>query len=129
MWVETQPSGQSLFQKLNADNGCQKTRKIRYHFFEALLNFVIFLYFVPNNLPRIVILIICLAIIINYYHLVWIHEKNRDHYSANQPASDYMSTSVSRPYKVIQYHYPNYFAETLLGCTCYLVRACHLRAC
>ena len=41
-----------------------------------------------------VVLIICLATIISYYHLVSLHEKNR------QPASDYISTSVSRPYEV-----------------------------
>ena len=31
MWVEAQPSAQLSFQKLNVDNSCQKTRKIRYY--------------------------------------------------------------------------------------------------
>ena len=30
MWVETQLSAQLSFKKLNVDNSCQKTRKIRY---------------------------------------------------------------------------------------------------
>ena len=55
MWVETQPSAQSSFQKLNVDNSCQKTRKIRYYIFEVLSNFTVFLYFVPNILARIVV--------------------------------------------------------------------------
>ena len=54
MWVETQPSAQSSFQKLNVDNSCQKTRKIRYYIFEVLPNFIVSLYFVPNILSRIV---------------------------------------------------------------------------
>ena len=41
--VETQPSAQSSFQKLNVDNSCQKTRKIRYYTFEALSSFTVFL--------------------------------------------------------------------------------------
>ena len=36
MWVETQPSAQSSFHKLNVGNSCQKTRKIRYYIFEVL---------------------------------------------------------------------------------------------
>ena len=54
MWVETQPSAQSSFQKLNVDNSCQKTRKIRYYIFEVLSNFTVFLYFVSIFLARIV---------------------------------------------------------------------------
>ena len=54
MWVEMQPSANSSIQKLNADNSCQKTRKIRYYIFEVLSNFTVFLYFVPNILSRIV---------------------------------------------------------------------------
>ena len=54
MWVETQPSAQSSFQKLNVDNSCQKTRKIRYFIFEVLPDFIVSLYFVPNILSRIV---------------------------------------------------------------------------
>ena len=38
MWVETQPSGQSSIQKLNVDNSCQKTRKIRHYIFDVLSN-------------------------------------------------------------------------------------------
>ena len=45
MWENTQPSAQSFFQKLNADNSCQKTRKSRCP---------ILLYFVPNILSGIV---------------------------------------------------------------------------
>ena len=55
MWVETQPSAQSSFRKLNVDNSFQKTRKIRYHIFEVLSNFTVFLYFVPNILARIAV--------------------------------------------------------------------------
>ena len=54
MWVQTQPNSQSSFQKLNVDNSCQKTRKIRYYIFEVLPNFIVSLYFVPNILSRIV---------------------------------------------------------------------------
>ena len=54
MCVQTQPSAQSPFQKSNVDNSCQKTRKIRYYIFEALSNFIVFLYFVPSILSRIV---------------------------------------------------------------------------
>ena len=55
MQVETQPSAQSSFQKLNVDNNCQKTRKIRYYIFEVLSSFSVFLQFVPNILARIVV--------------------------------------------------------------------------
>ena len=51
--VETQPSVQSPFQKLNVDNSCQKTRKIRYYIFEVLSNFTVFFYFLPNILVMI----------------------------------------------------------------------------
>ena len=55
MWVETQASAQPSFQKLNMDNSCQKTPKIRYYYiFEVLSNFTVFLYFEPNILSRIV---------------------------------------------------------------------------
>ena len=54
MWVETQANTQSPLQKPNADNSCQKTRKIRYYIFEALPNFFVSLYLVPNILSRIV---------------------------------------------------------------------------
>ena len=54
MWVEMQPSAQSSFQKLNIDNSCQKSRKIRYYIFEVFSNFTVFLQFVPNILPRTV---------------------------------------------------------------------------
>ena len=43
MWVETQTSTQSSFQKLNVDNSCHKTRKITYYIFEILSNFTVFL--------------------------------------------------------------------------------------
>ena len=54
MWMETPPSVQSSFQKLNFDNDCQKMRKIREQIFEALSSFTGFLYFAPNILSRIV---------------------------------------------------------------------------
>ena len=53
MWVQTQPNVQSSFQRLNADNSCQQTRKIRY-IFETLSNFIVSLYFLPIILSRIV---------------------------------------------------------------------------
>ena len=40
--METQPSAQSSFQKLNVDNSSQKARKIRYYIFEDLSNFTVF---------------------------------------------------------------------------------------
>ena len=51
---KTQPNSQSSFLKLNVDNSCQKTRKIRYYIFEVLPNFIVSLYSVPNILSRIV---------------------------------------------------------------------------
>ena len=57
VWVETQPSVQFSFQKLNFDNNRQKSRTIREQIFEALSNFNGFLYFVPNILSRIVELV------------------------------------------------------------------------
>ena len=50
MLVETQPSGESSFQKLDVDNSFQKARKIRYYIFEVLSNFPVFLYIIPNIL-------------------------------------------------------------------------------
>ena len=55
MWVETRPSTQSSFQKLNVDNNCEKRRKIRYYIFEVLPNFTEFLYFVPNIFSTIIV--------------------------------------------------------------------------
>ena len=55
MWVETHPNVHSSFQKLNADNSCQKTRRIRYYILKVLSNFTVFLYFVANILARIVV--------------------------------------------------------------------------
>ena len=54
MWAETQPSTQFSFQKLNVDNICQKTRKVRHYIFEVLSNFTVFLYFVPYILVMVV---------------------------------------------------------------------------
>ena len=54
IWVETQASAQSPLQKLNFENSCQQTGKIRSQLFEVLSNFTGFLYFVPNIFPRIV---------------------------------------------------------------------------
>ena len=47
------------------------------------------------------VFIICLAIIIGYYHLVSLHEKNQDHYILAASYSDYVSTSLSHPYTVL----------------------------
>ena len=68
MWVETQPSVQPFFQKLNVDNSCQETHKIRYYIFEVLSNFTVFLKFVPNILAR--------AVVMKSYHkrLLYINE-------------------------------------------------------
>ena len=52
MWVETQLNAQPSFQKLNADNSCQKHPKLKYHIFEALSNFIAFIQLVPNVLAR-----------------------------------------------------------------------------
>ena len=52
--METQPSAQSCFQKLNFDINCQKVRKIKYEIFEVLSNFTVFPYFVPNFLSTTV---------------------------------------------------------------------------
>ena len=43
--MEKQRSAQSSFQKLNVDNSCQKTRKIRYYIFEVFSNSTVFLHF------------------------------------------------------------------------------------
>ena len=55
IWVETLPSAQSPFQKLNFGNSSQKTRKSRYQIFFALSSFTGFLYFVPNILSKIAV--------------------------------------------------------------------------
>ena len=52
--VETQPSAQSSFQKLNFGSSSQKTRKSRYQTFLVLSSFTGFLGFVRNILHRIV---------------------------------------------------------------------------
>ena len=54
MWVEAQPSAQSPFQKLNADNSCQKHIKLDTAFYEVLPNFTVFLYSLPGILSTIV---------------------------------------------------------------------------
>ena len=54
MWVKTQSNAQFLFQKLNFDNSCQKTRKIKYYILEVLSSFIAFPYFMPNTLARTV---------------------------------------------------------------------------
>ena len=75
------------------------------------------------------VLIICLATIISYYHLVWLHENNQDHYL--QAASEWLCKYISKlsmqnlgPLSLFQL-----IAKTLFGCTCYCIRARHLRAC
>ena len=47
IWMETQPSAQSSFQKVTFGNTSQKTFKSRYFLF--LSSFTEFLYFVPNT--------------------------------------------------------------------------------
>ena len=54
IYVETQPSAQSPFQKLKFGNSSPKTRKSRGQFFLELSSFTGFLYLVPNILSRIV---------------------------------------------------------------------------
>ena len=54
IWVQTLPSAQSPFQKLNIGNSSQKTRKSRYQTFLTLCNFTGILRFVPSVLSRIV---------------------------------------------------------------------------
>ena len=54
MLVETQPSAQSSFQILNVNSGSEKAREIRYHIFQVLLTFTVFLKIVPNIFPIIV---------------------------------------------------------------------------
>ena len=51
MWLETQPSGQAFFQKLNVDNSCQKMAKFDTTFLKSC---PILLYFftVSNILAR-----------------------------------------------------------------------------
>ena len=60
--VEMQPSVQSSFQKLNVDNSCKRTRKIRYYIVKVLSNFTAFFEFVTNIFSRIVWGKKCLAI-------------------------------------------------------------------
>ena len=54
VWVETFPSAQSPFQKLNFGTTPKSIRKSRYQTFLAKSSFTGFLYFVPNILPMIV---------------------------------------------------------------------------
>ena len=55
MWVQTQPNSQPSFQKLNVDNSCRKTCKIRYYIFEAQFYCISLLcanYFVQDCLSK-----------------------------------------------------------------------------
>ena len=55
IWMETEPSTQSPFDKLALVVAVKKkTRKNRYQFFLFLSSFTGFLHFVPNNVSRIV---------------------------------------------------------------------------
>ena len=54
--METEPSAQSPFQQLNVGNSSLKARKSRYQTFLDPSSFTGFLYFVPNILTRIVVL-------------------------------------------------------------------------
>ena len=53
--METWPSAQYLFQKLNFGNSSQKARKSRYQNFLVLSSFTGFIYFIPNILSKIVV--------------------------------------------------------------------------
>ena len=55
IWVKTQPSAQSPFQKLNFGNSSQKCRKNRYQAVLFLSSFTGSLYPVPNTLSKIAI--------------------------------------------------------------------------
>ena len=55
VWVERLRSIQSCFQKLNFDNGKQKTRKIRYYVFVVFSNFAVFIYLARNILSEILV--------------------------------------------------------------------------
>ena len=67
--METQPSAQSPFQKLNFGSSSQKTRKGRYQTLFVLSSFTGFLYSVPNTLPRIVGPGFKISHIIHVYHI------------------------------------------------------------
>ena len=54
IWVDTWPSTQSFFQKLNFGNSSQKNRKSRYQAFLFRSSFTRFFYFVSNISPRII---------------------------------------------------------------------------
>ena len=55
--VETEPSAQFLSQKLNFCNSSQKIRQSRYQSFVVLSNYIWFLYFIPNILSKIRIIL------------------------------------------------------------------------
>ena len=75
-----------------------------------------------------VVLIICLATIISYYHLVSLHEKSRGHCLV--AASEWLCKNICKssipslgPLSLLQV-----IAQTLFGCTCcYHVRTRHFR--
>ena len=49
MWIETQASVQSFFQKLNVDNSCQKNTQIQIlHFIQILYYIILFRYFIKS---------------------------------------------------------------------------------
>ena len=49
MWIETQASVQSFFQKLNVDNSCQKNKQIQIlHFIQILYYIILFRYFIKS---------------------------------------------------------------------------------
>ena len=54
MRVDMQPIAQPFFQKLNVDNSCQETRKIRYYIFKVLSKFTVFSKILTHILARIV---------------------------------------------------------------------------
>ena len=63
IWIQTQLSDQSPFQKLNFGNSSQKTRKSRYQIFLVLSSFTEFFYFVTNILSRIVDILLGLKVL------------------------------------------------------------------
>ena len=56
IWVETYPSAQSPFQKLNFGNSSHKTHKRRCQTFLVMSSFTGFPHFVPNILSGIVVI-------------------------------------------------------------------------
>ena len=68
IWVETQHSAQTPFQKLNSVNSSQKRRKSRYQTFLVLSRFTGFLHFARNILSMIVGRKMCVGMGVSIFH-------------------------------------------------------------